>query len=70
MRELENSYGREIRGKSFCMPEDKYDEDFGIKIAKTRLQSRMNEMVNTRLRKVRKDLEKVLADKLFHLEDI
>ena len=71
MRELENSYGREIRGKSFCMPEDKYDEDFGIKkIAKTRLQSRMNEMVNNRLRKVRKDLEKVLADKLFHLEDI
>ena len=70
VEDLENSYGKEIRGKSFCMPEDEYDEDLGIRIAKARLKARMNEMVNNRLRKVRKDLEKVLTYKLFHLEDI
>lgn len=70
VQKLENSYGREIRGKSFCLPEDEYDEDLGIEIAKTRLQSKMNEMVNNRLRKVRKDVENALANKLFHLEGI
>lgn len=60
--ELENSYGREIRGKAFCMPEDEYDEEIGIKLAKERLQARMNEMVNNRLRKIRKDLNAALAN--------
>ena len=59
--ELENSYGREIRGKAFCMPEDEYDEEIGTKLAKKRLQARMNEMVNNRLRKIRKDLNAALA---------
>ena len=59
--DLENSYGREIRGKAFCMPEDEYDEEIGIKLAKKRLQARMNEMVNNRLRKIRKDLNAALA---------
>ena len=59
--DLENSYGREIRGKAFCMPEDEYDEEIGIKLAKERLQARMNEMVNNRLRKIRKDLNAALA---------
>lgn len=58
--DLENSYGREIRGKAFCMPEDEYDEEIGIKLAKERLQARMNEMVNNRLRKIRKDLNAAL----------
>lgn len=58
--ELENSYGREIRGKAFCMPEDEYDEEIGIKLAKERLKARMNEMVNNRLRKIHKDLNKAL----------
>ena len=58
--DLENSYGREIRGKAFCMPEDEYDEEIGIKLAKKRLQARMNEMVNNRLRKIRKDLNAAL----------
>lgn len=57
---LENSYGREIRGKAFCMPEDEYDEEIGIKLAKERLKARMNEMVNNRLRKIRKDLNAAL----------
>lgn len=60
--ELENSYGREIRGKAFCMPEDEYDEEIGIKLAKERLQARMNEMVNNRLRKIHKDLNAALAN--------
>ena len=60
--DLENSYGREIRGKAFCMPEDEYDEEIGIKLAKERLQARMNEMVNNRLRKIRKDLNEALAN--------
>lgn len=60
--DLENSYGREIRGKSFCMPEDEYDEEIGTKLAKERLQARMNEMVNNRLRKIRKDLNAALAN--------
>ena len=59
--DLENSYGREIRGKAFCMPEDEYDEELGTKHAKKRLQARMNEMVNNRLRKIRKDLNAALA---------
>ena len=59
--ELENSYGREIRGKAFCMPEDEYDEEIGTKLAKKRLQARMNEMVNNRLRKIHKDLNAALA---------
>ena len=59
--DLENSYGREIRGKAFCMPEDEYDEEIGIKLAKERLQARMNEMVNNRLRKIRKDLNAALT---------
>ena len=59
--DLENSYGREIRGKAFCMPEDEYDEELGTKLAKKRLQARMNEMVNNRLRKIRKDLNSALA---------
>ena len=59
--DLENSYGREIRGKAFCMPEDEYDEELGTKLAKKRLQARMNEMVNNRLRKIRKDLNAALA---------
>lgn len=59
--DLENSYGREIRGKAFCMPEDEYDEEIGIKLAKKRLQARMNEMVNNRLRKIRKDLNAALT---------
>ena len=59
--ELENSYGREIRGKAFCMPEDEYDEELGTKLAKKRLQARMNEMVNNRLRKIRKDLNAALT---------
>ena len=59
--DLENSYGREIRGKAFCMPEDEYDEEIGAKLAKKRLQARMNEMVNNRLRKIRKDLNAALA---------
>ena len=59
--DLENSYGREIRGKAFCMPEDEYDEETGIKLAKKRLQARMNEMVNNRLRKIRKDLNAALT---------
>ena len=58
--DLENSYGREIRGKAFCMPEDEYDEEIGIKLAKERLKARMNEMVNNRLRKIRKDLNEAL----------
>ena len=58
--DLENSYGREIRGKAFCMPEDEYDEEIGTKLAKKRLQARMNEMVNNRLRKIRKDLNAAL----------
>ena len=58
--DLENSYGREIRGKAFCMPEDEYDEEIGIKLAKERLKARMNEMVNNRLRKIRKDLNAAL----------
>ena len=58
--DLENSYGREIRGKAFCMPEDEYDEEIGTKLAKERLQARMNEMVNNRLRKIRKDLNAAL----------
>lgn len=58
--ELENSYGREIRGKAFCMPEDEYDEEIGIKLAKERLKARMNEMVNNRLRKIHKDLNEAL----------
>ena len=58
--DLENSYGREIRGKAFCMPEDEYDEELGTKLAKKRLQARMNEMVNNRLRKIRKDLNAAL----------
>ena len=58
--DLENSYGREIRGKAFCMPEDEYDEEIGIKLAKERLQARMNEMVNNRLRKIHKDLNAAL----------
>ena len=58
--DLENSYGREIRGKAFCMPEDEYDEEIGIKLAKERLKARMNEMVNNRLRKIRKDLNTAL----------
>lgn len=58
--DLENSYGREIRGKAFCMPEDEYDEEIGIKLAKERLKARMNEMVNNRLRKIHKDLNAVL----------
>ena len=58
--ELENSYGKEIRGKAFCMPEDEYDEELGTKLAKKRLQARMNEMVNNRLRKIRKDLNAAL----------
>lgn len=58
--ELENSYGREIRGKAFCMPEDEYDEEIGTKLAKERLKARMNEMVNNRLRKIRKDLNAAL----------
>ena len=58
--DLEKSYGREIRGKAFCMPEDEYDEEIGIKLAKERLQARMNEMVNNRLRKIRKDLNAAL----------
>lgn len=58
--ELENSYGREIRGKAFCMPEDEYDEEIGTKLAKERLKARMNEMVNNRLRKIRKDLNEAL----------
>lgn len=58
--DLENSYGREIRGKAFCMPEDEYDEEIGTKLAKERLQARMNEMVNNRLRKIHKDLNKAL----------
>ena len=70
VRELENSYGRGVRGKSFCLPEDEYNEELGIEIAKTRLQTKMNEMVNNRLRKVRKDVENTLANKLFHLEGI
>lgn len=57
---LENSYGREIRGKAFCMPEDEYDEEIGIKLAKKRLKARMNEMVNNRLRKIQKDLNAAL----------
>lgn len=57
---LENSYGREIRGKAFCMPEDEYDEEIGIKLAKERLKARMNEMVNNRLRKIQKDLNAAL----------
>ena len=57
---LENSYGREIRGKAFCMPEDEYDEELGIKLAKKRLQARMNEMVNNRLRKIHNDLNEAL----------
>ena len=60
--DLENSYGREIRGKAFCMPEDEYDEEIGIKLAKERLQARMNEMVNNRLRKIHKDLNAALAN--------
>ena len=60
--DLENSYGREIRGKAFCMPEDEYDEELGTKLAKKRLQARMNEMVNNRLRKIRKDLNAVLVN--------
>ena len=60
--DLENSYGREIRGKAFCMPEDEYDEEIGIKLAKERLKARMNEMVNNRLRKIRKDLNASLAN--------
>ena len=60
--DLENSYGREIRGKAFCMPEDEYDEEIGIKLAKERLKTRMNEMVNNRLRKIRKDLNTALAN--------
>lgn len=59
--DLENSYGREIRGKAFCMPEDEYDEEIGTKLAKERLQARMNEMVNNRLRKIHKDLNAALA---------
>ena len=59
--DLENSYGREIRGKAFCMPEDEYDEEIGIKLAKERLKARMNEMVNNRLRKIRKDLNAALT---------
>ena len=59
--DLENSYGREIRGKAFCMPEDEYDEEIGTKLAKKRLQARMNEMVNNRLRKIRKDLNAALT---------
>lgn len=59
--DLENSYGREIRGKAFCMPEDEYDEELGTKLAKKRLQARMNEMVNNRLRKIRKDLNAALT---------
>ena len=59
--DLENSYGREIRGKAFCMPEDEYDEELGTKLAKERLQARMNEMVNNRLRKIRKDLNAAVA---------
>ena len=59
--DLENSYGREIRGKAFCMPEDEYDEELGTKLAKERLKARMNEMVNNRLRKIRKDLNVALA---------
>lgn len=58
--DLENSYGREIRGKAFCMPEDEYDEEIGIKLAKERLKARMNEMVNNRLRKIYKDLNAAL----------
>lgn len=58
--DLENSYGREIRGKAFCMPEDEYDEEIGTKLAKERLKARMNEMVNNRLRKIRKDLNAAL----------
>lgn len=58
--DLENSYGREIRGKAFCMPEDEYDEEIGIKLAKERLKARMNEMVNNRLRKIHKDLNETL----------
>ena len=58
--DLENSYGREIRGKAFCMPEDEYDEEIGIKLAKERLKARMNEMVNNRLRKIHKDLNEAL----------
>lgn len=57
---LENSYGREIRGKAFCMPEDEYDEEIGTKLAKERLKARMNEMVNNRLRKIYKDLNAAL----------
>lgn len=57
---LENSYGREIRGKAFCMPEDEYDKEIGIKLAKKRLQARMNEMVNNRLCKIHKDLNEAL----------
>ena len=60
--ELENSYDREIRGKAFCMPEDEYDEEIGIKLAKERLKARMNEMVNNRLRKIHKDLNAALDD--------
>ena len=60
--DLENSYGREIRGKAFCMPEDEYDEEIGTKLAKERLQARMNEMVNNRLRKIHKDLNAALAN--------
>ena len=59
--DLENSYGREIRGKAFCMPEDEYDEEIGTKLAKERLKARMNEMVNNRLRKIRKDLNAALT---------
>lgn len=68
--ELENSYGKEIRGKAFCMPVDVYNEEYGIDIATKRLQFKMNVMVNNRLRKVRKELERTLNNKLFHLDDI
>lgn len=67
--DLENSYGREIRGKAFCMPEDEYDEEIGIKLAKKRLQARMNEMVNNRLRKIHKDLNAALDDICFILDE-
>jgi len=66
--ELEDSYGKEI--KAFGMSVDVYNEEYGIEIATKRLRFKMNVMVNNRLRKVRKELERTLNNKLFHLDDI
>lgn len=59
------NYNNEIKGKSFCNPEDEYDEDYGINIATERLQARMNEMVTSRLGQVFDILIKAINNPLF-----